>query len=263
MAPNEKQKAQTKIIQSQLSKILGTELLVDGWYGNETKSGVIKLQDKFNLAETGVVDSQTLYQIEMATTFKNVPRFRMEADGIVRKYGTIYTQYYKNLYSSYGSEAVPEEIRPEIYGGNVQNDELGNFIVDSVLFGVGSIGKQAVKSGLKAIGSLTKKVTSSFKEFIKSLDDIIKKGAGKSVDPNKLNHIFGKSEHNLGGLLKKYGGDQTKAFNALESATQKYVNTNNVTGNFKDIVVNVNGVNVTVRGTVIDGQVKIGTAFIP
>ena len=64
-------------------------------------------------------------------------------------------------------------------------------------------------------------------------------------------------------VLVSDGGDQTKAFNALESATQKYVNTNNVAGNFKDIVVNVNGVNVTVRGTVIDGQVKIGTAFIP
>jgi hypothetical protein len=48
----------------------------------------------------------------------------------------------------------------------------------------------------------------------------------------------------------------------LENATQKYVNLNNITGNFKDIVVNVNGTNITVRGTIIDGQVKIGTAFI-
>ena len=54
-----------------------------------------------------------------------------------------------------------------------------------------------------------------------------------------------------------------KAYNALESTTQKYISSNNITGNFKDIIVNVNGVDVTVRGTVINGQVKIGTAFIP
>jgi hypothetical protein len=57
----------------------------------------------------------------------------------------------------------------------------------------------------------------------------------KCVNPNKLNHISGKSEHDLGGLLKKYSGNQTKAFNSLESATQKYVNKNNITDNFKDM----------------------------
>ncbi|MFT9078673.1 hypothetical protein [Ethanoligenens sp.] len=89
------------------------------------------------------------------------------------------------------------------------------------------------------------------------------KDAEKVADANKLNHIFGKSEHNLDSLLGKYSGNETKAFNALETATQKYVGANNITGNFKDITVNVNGINVTVRGTVINGQVKIGTAFIP
>jgi len=54
-----------------------------------------------------------------------------------------------------------------------------------------------------------------------------------------------------------------KAYIALEKVTQQYVNSNKITGTFKDIIVNVNGVDVTVRGTVINGQVKIGTAFIP
>lgn len=36
-----------------------------------------------------------------------------------------------------------------------------------------------------------------------------------------------------------------------------------IVGNFKDIVVSVNEINITVRGAVIDGITKIGTAFIP
>ena len=88
-------------------------------------------------------------------------------------------------------------------------------------------------------------------------------GTRSTVDPNKLNHIFGKKEHNLDTFLSKFGGDQVKAYNALEKVTQQYVNSNKITGTFKDIIVNVNGVDVTVRGTVINGQVKIGTAFIP
>jgi RHS repeat-associated protein len=103
------------------------------------------------------------------------------------------------------------------------------------------------------------------KYVIKYGDEVIGgiKGTRSTVDPNKLNHIFGKKEHNLDTFLSKFGGDQVKAYNALEKVTQQYVNSNKITGTFKDIIVNVNGVDVTVRGTVINGQVKIGTAFIP
>lgn len=49
----------------------------------------------------------------------------------------------------------------------------------------------------------------------------------------------------------------------LEIKAVELFNLNKITGTFKDVVVNVNGVDVTVRGAVINGQVKIGTAFIP
>ena len=49
----------------------------------------------------------------------------------------------------------------------------------------------------------------------------------------------------------------------LEKTTQQYIDTNKITGSFKDIVVNAKDFNITVRGTVIDGIAKIGTAFIP
>lgn len=84
-----------------------------------------------------------------------------------------------------------------------------------------------------------------------------------AVDSNKLNHIFGKPEHNLEGFLKMFNGDQTAAYNAILRATEEYVKINNIVGRFQNIVVNVNGFDITVRGNVVDGIVKIGTAFIP
>lgn len=83
------------------------------------------------------------------------------------------------------------------------------------------------------------------------------------IDPNKLEHIFGNEQHNLGDFLNSFNGDRTAAYIALLNATQEYIQTNDITGTFMNIVVEVNGFFITVRGTVVDGIVKIGTAFIP
>ncbi|UNK44215.1 hypothetical protein MNO14_14420 [Luteimonas sp. S4-F44] len=76
---------------------------------------------------------------------------------------------------------------------------------------------------------------------------------------NKIHHIFSQSRHNLGGLARSLGGE-VKAFRAIESATVKSVDVSKA-GRFETIV-KVGSEQVTVRGNVIDGQVKIGTAFI-
>ena len=87
--------------------------------------------------------------------------------------------------------------------------------------------------------------------------------ADEIIDPNKLEHIFGNEQHNLGDFLNSFNGDRTAAYIALLNATQEYIQTNDITGTFMNIVVEVNGFFITVRGTVVDGIVKIGTAFIP
>ena len=84
---------------------------------------------------------------------------------------------------------------------------------------------------------------------------------GDKIDPNKLHHVFGKPGRDLTSLLNKFGGNQLKAFKAVEKATQRYVDKNAITGIFKDISIKVKSVNVTVRGRVIDGKVKISTFF--
>ena len=79
-------------------------------------------------------------------------------------------------------------------------------------------------------------------------------------DPNKLIHIFGKAQHNLGALLSKFK-TQEDAYNAVLQATQGAANAGTIGGTFQS-VVSVQGLNITVRGIVVNGVVKIGTFFI-
>jgi RHS repeat-associated protein len=81
-----------------------------------------------------------------------------------------------------------------------------------------------------------------------------------SVDPNKLNHIFGKAQHNLSALEAAFGGSRQAAYEALQRATQAAVNSQRLTGVF-EVVVRVGGSDVTVRGKVVDGVARIGTAY--
>jgi len=89
-------------------------------------------------------------------------------------------------------------------------------------------------------------------------------GAGSeritASEANKISHIFGKAKHGLEGVVKAAGGE-AKALRAIEKATIKAVDASK-DGKFKTIV-KVGEQEVTVTGKVVDGQVKIGTAYIP
>ena len=85
----------------------------------------------------------------------------------------------------------------------------------------------------------------------------------QSIDPNKLNHIFGKVEHNLDQFLQSYGGDQEAAYQALQTEYSNLANNYTIQQLNQGVQVTVNGFNVTVTGTIVDGVARIGTAFIP
>jgi hypothetical protein len=76
---------------------------------------------------------------------------------------------------------------------------------------------------------------------------------------NKINHIFGNAGHNLAGLVQQYGSPAA-AYAALEKATAEQVVAKGLSGQFEE-AINVGGTSVTVRGAVVNGVVKIGTAF--
>lgn len=85
-------------------------------------------------------------------------------------------------------------------------------------------------------------------------------GAGAASQANKLNHIFGNEQHNLGGVVRALGSEQ-KAFNAIQNATQAAVNSQGLSGKF-EATVKVGGQAVTVTGKVIDNVARIGTAYV-
>ena len=85
------------------------------------------------------------------------------------------------------------------------------------------------------------------------------RGGARAVDPNKLHHIFGQARHNLDDVVKA-AGSREAAFDALQKGAQSAVDAGKLTGRF-ETVVNVGGFDVTVRGAVVDGVARIGTAF--
>jgi hypothetical protein len=77
-------------------------------------------------------------------------------------------------------------------------------------------------------------------------------------DPNKVSHIFGNAGHNLAGLTQQLGGQANTIRAVLNAANGSLP----ASGNFVTSVV-VQGTTVTVRGSVVNGVVRIGTMFKP
>ncbi|HET7213821.1 MAG TPA: hypothetical protein VFL79_09535 [Terriglobia bacterium] len=78
-------------------------------------------------------------------------------------------------------------------------------------------------------------------------------------DENKIWHIFGKPDHNLGGLVQEFGS-AAEAYKALVQATEETVISKGLSGVF-ETSVQVGSHTVTVRGAVVNNVIKIGTAF--
>jgi RHS repeat-associated protein len=123
------------------------------------------------------------------------------------------------------------------------------------------LAEKAQQTG-QAIGNTANNVAQTWNNVTGGDPNNWKNGQSGEDVINKANHVFGKSEHNLNGLLKKYSGNTVKAYRGITDATQKYVKKNNITENFETIL-KVKGYNVTIRGTVINGMARISTAFIP
>ena len=86
----------------------------------------------------------------------------------------------------------------------------------------------------------------------------------EATNSNKLNHIFGKQEHNLNSFASELGS-QEDAFATIQSSVQEQVNVKGIQGVFEidvPIATGNSSALVTVRGRVINGVAKIGTAFI-
>ncbi|NMG72896.1 RHS repeat-associated core domain-containing protein, partial [Parazoarcus communis] len=143
-------------------------------------------------------------------------------------------------------------------GQTAWNNMLSNF-------GMGNYGAAAVNgvtyAGEVALFALTLGGSQAYMASTRAALPAVESLAAKGVDPNKLKHIFGQERHNLSGVAKQFGSEE-KAFNAIQQATETAVGSQGLKGVF-EMTVKVGTETITVRGNVVDGVVKIGTAFVP
>jgi hypothetical protein len=82
---------------------------------------------------------------------------------------------------------------------------------------------------------------------------------------NKLNHIFANPNHNLDALVRHYGTEEEASRAIVDAVNQAHLDGNLSTdqlGLYKQ-VFDVGGYPVMVAGRIINGRVRIGTAWIP
>jgi hypothetical protein len=83
-----------------------------------------------------------------------------------------------------------------------------------------------------------------------------------AVRANTMRHIFGKAAHNLASLVARMGSERAVMAAVARALAGLSAGTLPAAGTF-EVIVRVGGQNVTVRGAVVDGIVRISTMFIP
>jgi RHS repeat-associated protein len=161
-----------------------------------------------------------------------------------------------------------------ISAGNIYQNDVEGFVLLGTVKWLGDDRLWAVKSGaelagptVNALAIATGVITGGFAALdwiagggaIEALGPIALKFIDK-VDPNKINHIFNQSEHKLESLVSQFGSKEA-AFAALQKGAQSVVSSKGITNGGFEITLKFGAEDITVRGKVIDGIAKIGTAF--
>jgi RHS repeat-associated protein len=125
---------------------------------------------------------------------------------------------------------------------------------DIFTFGSGSLIRGGARLGVRtfAVKTSTKLLPQFANSTIEDAVGLIMK------DPNKLAHLFA-PKHNLDILVSKLGGKENTVRAVLNAANGMLPSS----GVFNNIIVNVGGQNIIIRGSVIDGIPRLGTMFIP
>jgi hypothetical protein len=82
-----------------------------------------------------------------------------------------------------------------------------------------------------------------------------------AVRANTMRHIFGKAAHNLAGLVARLGSERAVIAAVARAMARLPAGSFPASGPFQ-VVVRVAGQNVTVRGAVVNGIIRISTMWI-
>ena len=136
--------------------------------------------------------------------------------------------------------------------------------------------KQAIDSSVGAVGRGAGAAWSAAKAAARGLSRQVKRLGGylnrcfgftsartAAVDPNKIRHVFGNAAHNLDDVAAAAGG-AASAYEKMQKRAQAALDAGELATDAHGVfetVINVGGIDVTVRGAVVDGVAKIGTAW--
>lgn len=82
-----------------------------------------------------------------------------------------------------------------------------------------------------------------------------------AIGPNTMRHIFGKAAHGLAPLVARFGGERAVMTAVARAMSRLPAGTFPASGLF-EVIVRVGGQNVTVRGAVVNGIIRIATMWI-
>lgn len=172
-----------------------------------------------------------------------------------------------NWFAGFGDTVtlgLTKQIRRGInYGLNGETDDMVNNCSDFYTWG--GVGGGVATIGLDGVGLVTavQRVTSAGRlvsNAAKAESSVARAVTrADALRPAKMNHIFGNAEHQFGSLVQKLGGEEAVLQRIVRSIDDGPLPPS---GSF-EIVRNVGGQLVTIRGAVVNGIPRIGTAFIP
>ena len=85
--------------------------------------------------------------------------------------------------------------------------------------------------------------------------------ARAAANARKIAHIFDQAKHKLDAIIQACGSEG-KALRTLQELGAKHFPTT-VNGLAQEFSVTINGISVTIRGILVNGEFQLGTAFIP
>ena len=118
-------------------------------------------------------------------------------------------------------------------------------------------------SGGAAIGGAkAAEVASTGTRAIKAVETAdwanVRRTLADALRPDKLDHVF-VPKHNLGPLVETYGSEAS----AMEQIVRSLNGADLPRSGLFEVTTRVGGQGVVVRGSIVDGVVRIGTAFTP
>ena len=148
----------------------------------------------------------------------------------------------------------------EAYRENTESGDLAFGMMVPLPVGKGKLVVGATEEVLEAgAGTAAKKAMPEVVAVEPMSEELAERALAESLKPQVVDHIMHKPRHQLNFLQNKFGTEEK----TVEAITRSLGNDLPAEGERFEMVRQIEGYDVTIRGRVVNGTPRIGTAFIP